>query len=238
MRKDQFDFKHEDIPILVEAIRKHRPSNPFLIMALVSLSLASCSSEPTGKIKTPPAVIQNVTSDSTQTDIDTTSVPPIEDTLETTTVVPVPIPPPPEPLPPVGMIEMGEVLPIPIPEPDPILEPEQFIPEQPKEDEIFEILEEMPEFPEGVQAMMKYLADNVRYPKSGIDKGIQGNTYVRFVVEKDGTLTNLEILRSLGPEFDVEVKRLIKSMPHWIPGKQQNKVVRCKMTIPIRFVLS
>ncbi|PWL31528.1 MAG: hypothetical protein DCO96_04835 [Fluviicola sp. XM-24bin1] len=239
MRRDQFDFKHEDIPVLVEAIRKHRPSNPFLIIALVSMSLASCSSEPTGEIKTPPAVIQQV-DDNTGDKIDTTNVDPIsdpiEDTTETIVKAPVPIPPPPPP--PVGMIEMGEIMPIPEPDPEPIYEPEPFIEEDTEDDRIYEIVEEMPEFPGGVSAMMQFISDNLNYPKSGIDQGIEGNTYVQFVVEKDGSLADVTILRSLGPGFDTEVNRIMSKMPNWTPGKQRNKEVRCKMRIPIRFVLS
>lgn len=241
MRRDQFDFKHEDIPILIEAIGKHKPSNPFLIIALVSLSLASCSSEPTGSIKTPPPVERKVEKDNSQidpdTDSDTTKLDTQEDTLEVIEKIPEPLPPPPMP-PPVGMIEMGEIVPMPGPDIDTIVEPEPFIPEKSDDDKMYEIVEEMPEFPGGAEAMMRYIQENLRYPEVGIENSTQGNMYAQFVVEKDGSLTNLIIHRSLGAAFDTEVKRLIKNMPTWTPGKDRGKIVRCRMTIPIRFVLS
>lgn len=105
------------------------------------------------------------------------------------------------------------------------------------EDEIFEFLEEMPQFPGGPQAMMKWLADHVKYPAVAAENNIQGRVMVSFVVERDGSVSNVKIARGVDPSLDKEAIRLIESMPKWKPGMQTGKPVRCRFNIPVTFKL-
>ena len=95
--------------------------------------------------------------------------------------------------------------------------------------------EEDPEFPGGVKAALQFIRENLQYPNTGAD--VEGSVIISFIVEKDGSLTNLEVHRSLYPPFDKEALRVVKLMPKWIPGKQDGKAVRSKYTIPITFIL-
>lgn len=104
-------------------------------------------------------------------------------------------------------------------------------------DEVFMVVEKMPEFPGGMQELIKYLEDNLKYPKSAQDKKIQGRVIVQFVVEKDGTPTEFKVLRSVDPDLDKEALRVLGKMPKWKPGMQKGQVVRVKFTIPVTFKL-
>lgn len=104
-------------------------------------------------------------------------------------------------------------------------------------DEPFEVVEEQPEFPGGLDAFRKYLQDHLRYPESAQDAGVQGKVMVRFVVERDGSATAVEIYKSVDPALDKEAVRVVKSIPKWKPGKQQGKAVRTRYVIPIVFSL-
>ncbi len=106
-----------------------------------------------------------------------------------------------------------------------------------EEEFIFVIVESMPCFPGGDVARIKYLNENLKYPKSARESSIKGRVFVTFVVEKDGTVSNVEILRGIGGGCDKEAIRVIKNMPKWIPGKQRNVPVRVQFNMPIRFVL-
>ncbi len=105
------------------------------------------------------------------------------------------------------------------------------------EQEIFIIVENMPEFPGGESALMEYLAKNTAYPPMAKESGIQGTVYVRFVVEPDGSVSNVTIMRGIGGGCDEEALRVVKNMPRWTPGKQRGKPVRVQFNLPIRFVL-
>ena len=111
--------------------------------------------------------------------------------------------------------------------------------EEPEEDEVvFVIVESMPEFPGGQQALFKYLSENVKYPVIAQENGIQGRVICQFVVNKDGSIVDVEVVRSGGdPSLDKEAVRVIKSMPKWKPGKQRGKPVRVKYTVPVNFKL-
>ena len=102
---------------------------------------------------------------------------------------------------------------------------------------VFEIVEEQPEFPGGMEAFMKYLAKNIQYPERAVDNGIQGKVMVRFVVERDGSVASVEIKKSVDPALDKEALRVVKSMPRWKPGKQQGKAVRTRFSVPVVFRL-
>lgn len=103
---------------------------------------------------------------------------------------------------------------------------------------IFVVVETMPEFPGGAQAMYKYLGENIKYPVIAQENGIQGRVICQFTVNKDGSLVDIEVVRSGGDaSLDKEAVRVIKSMPKWKPGKQRGKAVRVKYTIPVNFKL-
>lgn len=105
------------------------------------------------------------------------------------------------------------------------------------DEEIFFIVEEMPEFPGGEMALRQYIAGSVKYPDDAVKEGIQGKVYVTFVVSKDGSVVNAKIARGVNPSLDAEALRVVYSLPEWRPGKQRGQVVNVSYTIPINFVL-
>ena len=110
--------------------------------------------------------------------------------------------------------------------------------EEEEEEEIFMVVESMPEFPGGQQELFKYLAENVKDPVIAQENGIQGRVICQFVVNKDGSIVDVQAVRSSGePSLDKEAIRVIKSMPKWKPGKQRGKPVRVKYTVPVNFRL-
>ena len=118
---------------------------------------------------------------------------------------------------------------------------EQLTTEEPEEEiieeEIFTIVEKMPEFPGGISALFEYLGKNLKYPAMAKDAKIQGKVYVTFVVDKDGSVANVRVLRGIGGGCDEEAIRVVKSMPKWEPGKQRAKSVRVQYNLPINFIL-
>jgi len=102
---------------------------------------------------------------------------------------------------------------------------------------IFEVVEEQPEFPGGMEALLKYLAKNINYPESAVDNGIQGKVMVRFVVERDGSVSAVETYKSVDPALDKEAERVVKTLPKWKPGRQQGKAVRTRYIVPVVFRL-
>ena len=112
-------------------------------------------------------------------------------------------------------------------------------PEPPKQEEnkVFDVVEQMPSFPGGNSALMQYLNSNVRYPVVAQENGVQGRVTVSFVVEKDGSITDVNVVRSVDPSLDKEASRVVKSMPNWIPGKQNGSAVRVKYNVPVSFKL-
>ena len=105
-----------------------------------------------------------------------------------------------------------------------------------KED-AFDVVEEMPEFPGGPKALMDYLMENVKYPKTAFDADIQGRVIAQFVVDKEGTVKDAHVVKSVDPALDAEALRVINNMPKWRPGRQNGKVVNVKYTIPVNFNL-
>ena len=114
-------------------------------------------------------------------------------------------------------------------------------PEPPKhvveETKIFTVVEQMPMFPGGDGALMGYLRDNIHYPTVAAENGVQGRVVVGFVVERDGSITDVNILRGVDPSLDREAMRVVKSMPKWTPGKQNGSAVRVKYQVPVSFRL-
>ena len=110
--------------------------------------------------------------------------------------------------------------------------------EEEEEEVVFVVVETMPEFPGGQQALFKYLSENVKYPVIAQENGIQGRVICQFVVNKDGSIVEVEVVRSGGDaSLDKEAIRLMKSMPKWKPGMQRGKPVRVKFTVPVNFKL-
>ena len=115
---------------------------------------------------------------------------------------------------------------------------EEIVQEEVVEDEIFIIVEKMPEFPGGQAALFKYLSENVKYPVIAQENGIQGRVICQFTVNKDGSIVDVEVVRTGGDaSLDKEAVRVIKSMPKWTPGKQRGQAVRVKYTVPVNFKL-
>ena len=112
-------------------------------------------------------------------------------------------------------------------------------PEPPKEEEtkVFDVVEQMPSFPGGPSALMQFLSSNIKYPVVAEENGVQGRVVCTFVVEKDGSITDVRVIKSVDPSLDKEAMRVVKSMPKWIPGKQNGSAVRVKYTVPVTFRL-
>ena len=108
---------------------------------------------------------------------------------------------------------------------------------EPVAEEIFTFVEEYPEFPGGEKALYEYIKNNIRYPEVARTSGITGTVYVQFVVEKDGSISDVKVLRGIGGGCDEEAVRVVKSMPKWKPGKQRGQPVRVYYTLPIDFKL-
>ena len=110
-------------------------------------------------------------------------------------------------------------------------------PSKDSEDQVFVVVEKMPQFPGGTAAQNKFLSQNIKYPTAAFENGIQGRVVCQFVVSKDGTITNLKVLRGVDPSLDAEAIRVINSMPKWVPGKQKGVAVNAKFTLPVLFRL-
>ena len=110
--------------------------------------------------------------------------------------------------------------------------------EEVEEQEIFEVVEQMPEFPNGGMAgLMQYLSKNIKYPTIAQENGTQGRVTVQFVVNADGSIVDAKVIRGVDPYLDKEALRVINSMPKWKPGMQRGKAVRVKYTVPVMFRL-
>lgn len=106
-----------------------------------------------------------------------------------------------------------------------------------QEKKVFDVVEQMPHFPGGDAALMQFLRENIKYPETAEKNGIQGRVICTFVVENDGSVTNVQILRSVDDLLDKEAVRVIQAMPKWVPGKQNGEPVFVKYTLPITFKL-
>ena len=105
------------------------------------------------------------------------------------------------------------------------------------DDGVFVLVETMPEFPGGENAMYKYFVDNLKYSEQAKKEKITGKVYISFVVERDGSISNAEVLRGIGGGCDEEALRVVRNMPKWKPGTQRNKPVRVQYTLPLNFKL-
>ena len=107
----------------------------------------------------------------------------------------------------------------------------------PKKNEVFQIVEEAPEFPGGEKAMFAFINKNIRYPEIARENGIEGKVYIRFIVSKDGSIRDVKVLRGIGSGCDEEAMRVVKRMPNWKPGKQRGKAVSVMFNLPFSFKL-
>lgn len=111
------------------------------------------------------------------------------------------------------------------------------VPPKVEETKIHDVVEQMPTFKGGDAALMKYLNDHIKYPVIAEENGIQGRVVTTFVVERDGSITDVRVIKSVDPSLDKEAVRVVKSMPKWNPGKQNGAAVRVKFTLPVTFRL-
>ena len=109
---------------------------------------------------------------------------------------------------------------------------------EPVEEEVLQIAEQMPSFPGGMGECMKWLAENVHYPPIAAETGQEGKVILQFTVNTDGSIVDIQVVRSVSPALDQEAIRAVKAMPKWIPGRQNGKEVRVKFTLPVNFKLS
>lgn len=107
-----------------------------------------------------------------------------------------------------------------------------------KNDMVFDVVEVMPQFPGGQIAMLKYIMENIKYPEQAMKEGIQGRVAVRFIVEKDGSISDVKPILSVHPLLNKEAVRVVESMPKWTPGKQNGKPVRVRFNVPVMFKLN
>ncbi|MEE0917892.1 MAG: energy transducer TonB [Bacteroidales bacterium] len=105
------------------------------------------------------------------------------------------------------------------------------------DDEVFVVVEEQAEFPGGLDSMYAYIHKNLKYPEAAKEKGIEGRVFVSFIIEKDGLISNVKLLRGIGGDCDEAAVKMVKNMPKWKPAKQRGKPVRCQFTLPIKFEL-
>lgn len=118
----------------------------------------------------------------------------------------------------------------PVPMPNPYIGPDYY-------EKLFDVVEEMPSFPGGDRKLMEYLSEDIRYPEELADACIQGRVIVSFIVEKDGSISNVKVAKSLDPLLDKEAVRVVSGMPKWIPGRQNGVAVRVRYIIPVTFRL-
>lgn len=235
MNRPQVDIHHNDLPVIIETLKKQGGNRSFLLLALITMSLVSCSSpEPAEtqiKVKNP-IHQQAVEGKVAITDTTKKQQANNEKRVPKVKVIPLEVLPSPDPS----------------PEPYPIIEGDiAFIEEPPvstsvsrhQEEEILSYAEVMPEYPGGVKELFSFIQKNLKYPEIEKEAGIEGNVYVQFVVSKEGVVYQPKILRGVSgaPGFDKEVMRIVRAMPNWIPGENAGKKVNVFYTMPVKFRL-
>ena len=119
----------------------------------------------------------------------------------------------------------------------PVAGPVGPVVEEVEDNQIYDVVEENPKFPGGEAACMKWLSENIKYPSICVEQGIQGRVYAQFVVNRDGSIVDIKIVRSPDPYLSKEAERVLQKMPRWSPGKQRGKPVRVKFSLPVNFRL-
>lgn len=219
MRRDQFEFHHEDIPVLIEVLKQKPRNHAFLILALVSLSLTACAQEtPTEPINTPPIEHQIMGKIAAPEKPDSTTQKPICEPIKKGEIQMV------------GEIEVIETI-----------EPEQPLQGDIAYDPIIEkssnnilpFAEKMPEYPTGIEGLFDYM--KVHFKSKNIKE--KGSAYVRFVVNEDGTISDPSIIKidqNLN-YLSEDILEMILKMPKWVPGENDGKKVKVYYTMPVRF---
>jgi len=235
MNRPQIDIHHDDLPVIIETLKRQGGNRSFLLLALICMSLVSCNSpEPAEtqiNVKNP---IHQPAMEGKLAITDTTSAQRANNKKSVPKVNVIP----PEVLP----------SPDPSPEPYPVIEGEiAYIEEPPvshsvtrhQEEEILSYAEVMPEYPGGVKELFSFIQKNLKYPEMEKEAGIEGNVYVQFVVSKEGVVYQPKILRGVSgaPGFDKEVMRIVRAMPNWMPGENAGKKVNVFYTMPVKFRL-
>ena len=118
----------------------------------------------------------------------------------------------------------------------PAMEPDSKVNSE-KSAEVFTVVEQMPEYPGGMEALSTYLSENIKYPQSAKDAETEGKSFIRFVIDEDGSVTDVKVQRGFNDDCDAEALRVVSQMPNWVPGKQRGKSVKVEYTLPISFVL-
>lgn len=191
------------------------------IVLFLALMLVSCADEKNGKsIEAPIAKVEKPKK------IEPVVLPAKSDTVKAKSVKRIPTVIPPGPCP--------DPHPAPYPFPEP---PLPVPPQDEKINRIVDFPDVVAEFPGGPDSLTKFIRDNLVYPDYAKEVGIEGRVFVQFVVEKEGSLTNLVVLRGVSPELDNEAKRIIRVMPKWIPATSNDERVRSKMIVPFKFSL-
>ena len=106
-----------------------------------------------------------------------------------------------------------------------------------KNDKVFDVVEQMPEYPGGMQALFEFISQNIKYPADAQKQKVEGRVLAKFVIETDGSISDIEVVKNAFPSLDAEAVRVIKAMPKWIPGRQKGQAVRVKFVMPINFSL-
>ena len=104
-------------------------------------------------------------------------------------------------------------------------------------DQVYTVVEKQPSFPGGVSVLMKYIANNIQYPKEAQEKGLQGRVITAFIIRKDGSIDDIKVMRGIDPLLDKEALRVVQSMPKWEPGEQRGEAVSVRYILPIQFKL-
>jgi TonB family protein len=228
-RKSQLDYYHLEELITIQSLRKLPPKKAALLLTLACAVLASCQQPSPSETQSTDITATAVST--FRSEIDSTTI----DTTTGKTVAAKKHTPEKDTIPEVfmaGMVEMGEVIAMPI---DTIEVTELLFGTTSEDTTIYHIAEQMPEFPGGMDSLFAFVHRTLKMPKT-FNYAV-GKIYIRFVVEKDGSITHPEVLRTTkgALEFDEEALRIIGKMPNWIPGQMREKPVRTYYTIPISF---
>jgi TonB family protein len=231
MSRDQFDFHHDDIPLLIEGLKKKGGNASFLILALVCVSLVSCKEDNRKTtIKTPNPIHQNYGGEGTLGEV---SMP--NDRNQTKKIVPEHVP---------EHVLEPSILPEPIIMGEPVMVGDIQLVEPPEKiappDEVLSYAEKMPEYPGGVAPLFAFVKEHLVYPEFEKENGIEGTVYVKFIVTEEGKVVNPEVVRGVNgaPNFNKEVLRIINKMSNWIPGENNGKKVKVYFTMPFKFRLN
>ncbi len=230
MSRDQFDFHHDDLPLLIEGLKKKGGNTSFLILALVCVSLVSCKEDNRKTtIKTPNPIHQNYPDGNTLGEV---SMPNDRNVKET--IVPEHVK---------KVTKEPSIMPEPIIMGEPVMVGDIQLVEPPEKmaitDEVLSYAEKMPEYPGGVTKLFAFVYENLKYPDFEKENGIEGTVYVKFTVTEEGKIVKPEVVRGVNgaPNFNQEVLRVVNKMPNWIPGENNGKKVKVYFTMPFKFRL-